>query len=124
MDSQRQKWVNLSYLVFSALVAYVLFSISFKVAGKYDLETRVQQIDLWIRGGSLLIGAALFGFLYSHSKINEFMNEVVIELSRVTWPTRNETSKATIVVIIMVLISGVVLGSLDVFWVWLLKWVL
>ncbi|OFZ55570.1 MAG: preprotein translocase subunit SecE [Bdellovibrionales bacterium RIFOXYC1_FULL_54_43] len=51
------------------------------------------------------------------------MNEVMMELSRVSWPTQKETSSATMVVVIMVMISGMVLGFLDYLWTVLLKWV-
>ncbi|OFZ85855.1 MAG: preprotein translocase subunit SecE [Bdellovibrionales bacterium RIFOXYD1_FULL_55_31] len=49
------------------------------------------------------------------------MNEVMMELSRVSWPTQKETSSATMVVVIMVMISGMVLGFLDYLWTELLR---
>ena len=52
------------------------------------------------------------------------MNEVMVELSRVTWPTTKDTTSATVVVIVMVLISGLILGVLDYFWVMVLKEIL
>jgi preprotein translocase subunit SecE len=52
------------------------------------------------------------------------MNEVMVELSRVTWPTQKETTTSTIVVIVMVVISGLILGFLDYLWTALLKLVL
>ncbi|OFZ19284.1 MAG: preprotein translocase subunit SecE [Bdellovibrionales bacterium GWB1_55_8] len=52
------------------------------------------------------------------------MNEVMVELSRVSWPTQKETTSATMIVLVMVIISGVLLGFLDYLWTVLLKWVL
>jgi preprotein translocase subunit SecE len=52
------------------------------------------------------------------------MNEVAMELSRVSWPTQKETTAATFMVIIMVVISGMVLGFFDYLWTVLLKWIL
>lgn len=124
MESQHQKWVNLSYLAVAILVGYVLFSFGAKIAGTYDLETRVRNIDLILRGLSVFGAALLFFLLYSNDQANQFMNEVMVELSRVTWPTQKETTSATGIVLVMVLISGVVLGLLDYFWTTLLKWVL
>lgn len=124
MENQYQKWVNLSYLALAALVGYVIFALSLKVVGAYDLEARVRDIDLIVRGVSLGIGGLLFFLLYRSEQANQFMNEVMVELSRVTWPTQKETSSATAVVIIMVIISGIVLGILDYVWVAVLKWIL
>jgi len=92
--------------------------------GAYDLEVRIRNIDLVLRGLAVLAGGLLFVGLYRSEQANQFMNEVVVELSRVTWPTTKDTSSATMIVIVMVLISGIVLGLLDYCWIQLLKWVL
>ncbi len=124
MESQYQKWVNLSYFVLAVLTGYVVFSLAMKVAGAYDLEARVRNIELIVRGISVLVGGILFFVLYRHEEANQFMNEVMVELSRVTWPGERETVSGTGVVLIMVLISGLFLGFLDYFWTMLLKLVL
>ena len=124
MESQHQKWVNLSYLVFAALVAYVISAAATNVSGALDFETRVRNIDLIIRIGTLVLGGLIFLFLFRNEKTNTFMNEVVAELTRVTWPTRKETVSATFVVIVMVLLSGLVLGFLDFAWTKLLQMII
>jgi len=121
MENQYQKWVNISYLALAVLVGYVVFSSGVRIAGTYDLESKFHNIDLILRGLSVVVGGILFAILYRNAQTNTFMNEVMVELSRVTWPTQKETSNATFVVIIMVLISGMVLGFLDYFWTMLLK---
>jgi preprotein translocase SecE subunit len=124
MESQYQKWVNLSYLACAALVAYVLFELSSRISGAYDIEAKVRNLDLILRGASIALGALTFWLLYRHDEWNQFMNEVMVELARVTWPTPVETKNATFIVIIMVVITGLVLGFLDYFWTLLLKAVL
>jgi preprotein translocase subunit SecE len=124
MESQNQKWVNLSYLAAAALLGYIVFSASGKIVGLYDLEARVRNIDLILRGVSVIAGAILFLVLYKNEDASQFMNEVMVELSRVAWPTSKDTRSATGIVIIMVVISGLILGLLDYFWVQMLKWIL
>ncbi|MGK5089134.1 preprotein translocase subunit SecE [Bdellovibrionota bacterium FG-2] len=124
MENQFQKWVNLSYLAVAVLLGYIVFELSAKLVGMYDFEARVRNIDLIIRITSVVMGGVLFFMLYKNEQVNQFMNEVMVELSRVTWPTQKETSSATLVVIVMVIISGFILGFLDYFWTLLLKWVL
>jgi preprotein translocase SecE subunit len=46
----------------------------------------------------------------------EFVTEVVVEISQVTWPTRAEVRAATIVVIMMTLICSAILAGMDSFW--------
>lgn len=42
-----------------------------------------------------------------------FITEVMAELKKVTWPTRQETIKLTVVVIALSLFVGVYIGGLD-----------
>ncbi len=44
----------------------------------------------------------------------KFIKEVVSELKKVTWPTREELIKLTAVVIVLSLIVGIFIGSLDI----------
>ncbi len=43
----------------------------------------------------------------------QFVREVMAELKKVTWPTRAETLKLTVVVIVISVIVGVFIGILD-----------
>ncbi len=124
MENQHQKWVNLSFFALAALVGYLFFSLANWVVGSYDLETRVRNLEVIVRVGSMVLTGLTFLILYKHSKANQFMNEVMTELSRVTWPSQKDTGSATAIVIIMVLISGVVLGLLDYAWTRVIQWVL
>ncbi len=124
MENQQQKWVTLSFLAASALVAFLIFSFGEQIAGFYDLEARMRHAELILQGLSIALGLGLFLFLYRSDVVNQFMSEVVVELSRVSWPSQRETRAATILVIVMVLISGLFLGLLDYFWTVLLKWVI
>ncbi len=124
MENQRQKWVNLSFVTLAAIVTYVLFAFSDWLIAAYDLEARVKNIDLIIRVASVGVFGVLFVVLYRNDRAQQYANEVVAELSRVTWPTGGDTRKATVVVMIMVLIAGLFLGGMDALWTWALKWVL
>lgn len=125
MESQQQRtWVNVSYLAAAALLGYVVFSLGGKAIATFDLESRVRNVELVLRGSSVALGALLFVALWRSQRANQFMGEVFLELSRVNWPTQKDTTNATILVIIMVLISGFVLGFLDYAWTQILHWVL
>jgi preprotein translocase SecE subunit len=124
MENQRQKWVNLIFTGVAILVAAIAFIGLTRIAAVNNLESSIKQIDLIIRFGSIAFGA-LVGFgLYLNDKSNSFMNEVVLELVRVSWPTPDETMKATFLVICFVLIAGMVLGGFDSLWAWIMKLIL
>ena len=57
----------------------------------------------------------MIGF-YRNPRINQFANEVAVELANVTWPTRKETWANTIVVLVVSIIAAVILGVFDYIW--------
>lgn len=119
-----QKWINLSYLAAAALVGFVVFLLASKFAVFLDFEGRVRSLDNIIKGGSFGVAALIFLVLYKSSVVNVFMNQVVSELVKVTWPTQDETLKATFFVIVAVLIAGVSLWVIDMIWIKILSFVL
>lgn len=124
MENQRQKWVNLIFTGVAILFATVAFVGLSKITAVYNLESSFKQIDLIIRFGSILMGAILGFGLYLNNQSNAFMNEVVLEMSRVTWPASKETTNATIWVVLFVLVVGALLGAFDSLCAWIIKMVL
>jgi preprotein translocase subunit SecE len=49
-----------------------------------------------------------------------WMEDIVSELKKVTWPSRDETSYLTMVVIIVALVVGAALGITDIFFNWMI----
>jgi preprotein translocase subunit SecE len=124
MENSNNKTVMIVFGAFSALIAYVVFAGLFKLAGVYDFEAKIKNIDLVIRLSSMGLGVLLFFILYKNDTANQFMHETVTELSRVTWPTNKETISSTWVVLIMVLVTGMILGLFDKFWTLVIQWIL
>lgn len=65
------------------------------------------------------IAAALALFCLFHGPTRTVASEIVEELAKVSWPTREETGNATVVVIVTVLICSAYLGVFDAVWLWL-----
>ena len=49
----------------------------------------------------------------SGNKITKFFKEVKSELKKVTWPSKKQVTKSTLVVIAAVIIIGIVIWALD-----------
>jgi preprotein translocase subunit SecE len=47
--------------------------------------------------------------------------DIISELRKVTWPTRQETAHLTLVVIIVSILFGIVLGAADLGFSWLIE---
>ncbi len=77
---------------------------------------RLSGIDLIQEGAPLLVGILAFGILYFHPRATGLLDEVVIELKKVTWPSRDDVVKSTTVVMICILVASLILASFDLVW--------
>jgi preprotein translocase subunit SecE len=71
----------------------------------------------WVRTltfvGTLVAGAGLMFVSNPGRNLLNFFNESIIEMRRVVWPTRQETTQTTIIVVVAVIIVGILLFILD-----------
>ena len=61
---------------------------------------------------------------YRNERVFASVVDVTRELEKVSWPTRKETSAATVVVLVTVIISAVILSSFDALWAFFTNWFL
>ncbi|MFH1769070.1 MAG: preprotein translocase subunit SecE [Parcubacteria group bacterium] len=54
------------------------------------------------------------------SKAGSFLREVKVELAKVTWPSKSQTTRYTLIVIAMSIVVALFLGVLDVLFRWIL----
>jgi preprotein translocase subunit SecE len=74
--------------------------------------------DLILNVGSISLALAIAVGLYRNERVFALATEVTNELKKVTWPTRQETQMATLVVIVTVVIASGILGLFDAIWSW------
>ena len=114
---RHQRYVMLSFVVAAILVGVTAQSAtsSFVVAthigdgrwlGVFNTTTAV----------SIGLAAATFGGLIRNRKAVSFTDEVVDELAKVTWPTKDETVKASTTVVFTALFTAALLAGYDLIW--------
>lgn len=54
-------------------------------------------------------------------KTQLFVEEVQVEMRRVTWPDREQLRNATIVILIFVMILAIIIGAMDTTFSWLVR---
>jgi len=52
--------------------------------------------------------------------VQRFYRETTGELRKVAWPTRREATNLTMIVVVVIIAMVLILGSLDLFFSWLL----
>ncbi|TVR02814.1 MAG: preprotein translocase subunit SecE [Deltaproteobacteria bacterium] len=115
---QITRYVTVSYLVLALVVAWVMVRIFAGV-----LDAMGPGSDPILFAGirlSVFLGSALTAgvtvYCWKSEKIFRGANEVVIELSKTTWPDWPDTRKSTWVVIVFSVIVALFLAFFDFIW--------
>jgi preprotein translocase subunit SecE len=58
------------------------------------------------------------------NKIRDYIKNVYYEMRKVTWPTRNEVTNSTIVVVVISMIIAVIIFALDTIFTTLLGFII
>ena len=105
------KYVHLLFAVGSLLLAFLLSK-----SGEWVWSYFAKPNELYINAGSVVV-AAVAGYLaYRNERLFTAIYDVTHELEKVTWPTRKETSAATVVVFVTVGVSALILAGFDFVW--------
>jgi preprotein translocase subunit SecE len=100
------KWVVVALLLIAGFVANIYFS----------------QTPWGIRGAVgiiwLVVVIAIASWTSQGQKAWKFIRAARVELRKVVWPTRQETTQTTLVVIAMVAVTAVFLWGLDTLFFW------
>lgn len=114
MEKQTVKKLStLCFLAAGLLVWVSVGSIFRALAGSFGIVQQYYGMDLFRHGLPVTLGIAFFLYLQFSPKMLVWAENVILEVSKVVWPSRKDTVGMTIVVIIMVLISSVVLLAVD-----------
>jgi preprotein translocase subunit SecE len=115
VENNNSKVVTISLMLFSILIgivaAVILETASAVGTGAFGRAISNQTIRTVL---PVVIGLIIFAILQTNKKVVAWSDDVVSEIRRIVWPSRRDTVGMTVVVCIMLLISGLALGLLDV----------
>jgi preprotein translocase subunit SecE len=114
-ENAPNKPVHLIYLVGAVVLFYLLqWSVDW-VWGYFGTPPSDFQMSLLAAVAAVFIGVTA----YRNDRVYHLANEVASELKKVTWPTAKEVRTATIVVIVMAILSALILFMFDLGWSYL-----
>jgi len=102
------------YLVGAVVMFYLLQWTIDWVWGYFHPATLPTEFKVTLLSAFATVATGIY--LYKNERVYTLANEVAGELKKVTWPTSKEVRSATIVVIVMAVISALVLGLFDFVW--------
>ena len=113
------KFVHLTFAIGAILAAFLLSRV-----GDWVWSFFAKPNDMIVNGVAVL-GAAVAAYVaYRNERVFATVHDITKELEKVSWPTRKETSAATIVVLVTVSISAVILSGFDAIWAFFTNWFL
>ena len=114
---RNQKYIIMSFLSAGVLVGYSVRGLAIPLLARMEVNDPM-LLDV-LNATSLfgiVIGVMTFLVLNRHPLVVRFTDEVVTELTRVTWPDREETLRSTTVVIGTTLFVALMLALYDYAW--------
>ena len=107
---------QLTAVAIVGIVAFGAWTLSATVLSSYDKAVRTL-----IPAGVVAL-AAWFAFrVVNYPRFADFLISVQAEMDKVSWPSKQELYRATIVVLVVMFLLGAVLFAYDLFWVWLFQ---
>lgn len=106
-----RKWVHLLFAIAGLALVFLLIK-----TGDWVWSYFGKPKQLLLYSVSFVVATVVSYLAWSSEEIFGLASECVTELSKVAWPTRQETTAATLVVIVTVIIASVFLGVFDALW--------
>jgi preprotein translocase subunit SecE len=113
------KFIHLTFALAGLLAAFVLAR-----TGEWVWSYFSKPNDLVVNGAAMLIAGVAAWTAYRNEQVFATIHDITRELEKVSWPTRKETSAATIVVLVTVSLAAVILSGFDAIWAFFTNWFL
>ena len=114
---RHQRFVLLSFVAAAVVVGMLMQSALVSGFAQFAVpDRRIFTLINMSSGIALLSGVATFIGLIRYRTGVEFVDDVVHELSQVTWPTREETMQASTTVVYTTIFVATLLALYDYVW--------
>jgi preprotein translocase subunit SecE len=106
-----ERWVQLAFVVVALTLIWLFDHI---INGIWYIFADPNEAI--VTAGAVVAGILGAIILYGNKPTYSLIHDVTEEMSRVTWPTRKETSQSTLVVVITSIVAALMLFLFDSVW--------
>jgi preprotein translocase subunit SecE len=124
MDNTNSKILTLSFALAGAMGGLALHLLIKSFAAAFGIIARLSDSDIVRHGLPVLFGLVVFAVLQFNPRVVAWGDEVVVEIKKVVWPSRKDTTAMTMVVLVMVGISSILITGFDLASGMVLKWIM
>ena len=112
----RARWVTASAL--GALAVFGCYSLQDFVGGyteaKVNLGFMALSVSVLVSAIGFLVAGMLIALICNHKKFVDYLISSEIELKKVSWPTRADLKRQTVIVIATIVVFGALLFAADI----------
>ena len=113
VKQENLKIVTVSFIALSFLCAFIIRVLFETLASAFGVFARFYSIDA-LRHGAPLVGGLILFLLFQFQKPwQKIADEVATEVRKVVWPGKKELYAMTLLVSVILIVSGLVLGFFD-----------
>jgi len=106
-----ERYVQGAYLAAALILFWVIQKLGIAIWNQFTEPNTIAMT-----AGAAVAGLSIAYGLYRNPRVNKLTTEVAGELSKVTWPSRQETYTSTVVVIVTSIVAALYLGVWDFIW--------
>jgi preprotein translocase subunit SecE len=111
-------------VTFAALA--LLFAIGFyqlhQILKHHEIGNILYGLAYWVPGILVMLGWWISYRLVNMPNFADFLIAVEAELNKVSWPTRTELIRSSIVVLVCLLVMAAVIFGFDLIWYHIFRW--
>ncbi len=113
MDDSNKKILTISFIIVAALTGFVISVILEILSATFGIVVKMMDSVALRHGIPWTVAFVTFAVLQFNPKVMTWGDQVVGEVKKVVWPSKNDTTAMTVVVCFVLLLSGLILGSFD-----------
>jgi len=106
VDSANKKIITMSFVALAFIIWLIAGVLLDTLAATFGFVRRATDSDLVRHGVPVGLAMLTFAILQFNPSILTWADEVVVEIKKVVWPSRRDTSAMTTVVCIMLIFFG------------------
>lgn len=115
MDKTINKIMMVGFVCAAFLVGYVVQVIHTVLSSAWGAYANLTDSSVINHAAPVVCGIAFFIYVSFSKKVRNWASEVIVEVSKVVWPSQKDTTALTIFVCFFMILSGIVLGLFDLF---------
>ena len=125
MGKDDATWLNICYVLFALIAAYVGYKAIATAGVQFGWTERYDEwFPLFTNISSIVLGGLAVFWLRASADRREYHLSAIGEVRKVTWPSFEDTKKMTLIVAVVVAIFSVILSIFDIVWAKILQFVL